>query len=123
MPDATQPRRGDIWFVKLPTDPPDKGLRPVVVVSREERNQHPRALTVLVAPLSTTPARTRTHLELAPGETNLQERSCVKAENLMTVLKSDLVAPRQPLRRLTSLRLREIAKAVLVAMDCEDLLR
>jgi mRNA-degrading endonuclease toxin of MazEF toxin-antitoxin module len=32
------PRRGEIWFVKLHVDPPDKGLRPVLVVSVDARN-------------------------------------------------------------------------------------
>ena len=47
------PRRGEIWFVKLHVDPPDKGLRPVLIVSVDVRNQHERADTVLAIPLTT----------------------------------------------------------------------
>jgi len=45
--------RGEIWFVKLPSDPKDKGPRPVVIASTNARNAHPRADTVLVIPFST----------------------------------------------------------------------
>jgi mRNA-degrading endonuclease toxin of MazEF toxin-antitoxin module len=48
------PLRGEIWFVKLPTDPPEKNPRPLVVVSRDERNKHEKANTVMVVPLTTT---------------------------------------------------------------------
>jgi len=47
------PTRGEIWFAKLSVDPPDKGLRPVVMVSIDARNRHERAPTVLVVPLTT----------------------------------------------------------------------
>ena len=115
------PHRGEIWLVRIPTDPPGKGLRPAVVISREERNQHPRADTVLVAPLSTTPPRSPTHIQLLPGETNLSETSSIRAENVTTVLKSDLIAPRTSLR-LSNAKIRAIAAALLVAIGCEDML-
>jgi hypothetical protein len=59
-----QPRgsRGDIkgeplgWLVQPPTDTPDKAQRPVLVVSPDPRNHAVRATTVLVVPMSTTPA-------------------------------------------------------------------
>jgi mRNA-degrading endonuclease toxin of MazEF toxin-antitoxin module len=47
------PRRGEIWLVKLHVGPPDKGLRPVLIVSVDVRNQHERADTVLAIPLTT----------------------------------------------------------------------
>ena len=58
-PQPVQPHQGEIWFVRIPTDPPDKNARPVIVVSLDARNQHPRASTVLVVPLSTTLQRIR----------------------------------------------------------------
>jgi len=45
-----QPKRGEIWFVKFPSDPPEKTPRPVVIVSVDARNQHPKAETVLAVP-------------------------------------------------------------------------
>jgi len=69
--------RGEIWFVQLPTDPREKGRRPVLVVSSEARNRHERADTVLVVPLSTSvhKAGSPTHLRLLAGETGLAEDS------------------------------------------------
>jgi mRNA-degrading endonuclease toxin of MazEF toxin-antitoxin module len=115
-PRLPQPKRGEIWFVKLPTDPPEKHGRPVVIVSIDARNFHERATTVLVVPLSTTPARLPTHISLTPGETNLQENSTIQSENITTVLKSSLRQPKYPLRRLSAGTLERIAEGVLIAM-------
>lgn len=111
-----KPQRGEIWFVKLATDPPDKSGRPVIVVSIDARNQHERALTVLVVPLSTTPPKLPTHIPLTPGQTGLSENSTVQAEGITTVLKTSLLAPRQKLRRLSEGPLEKIAEGVLMAM-------
>ncbi len=84
------PQRGEIWFTKLPTDPPEKGKRPVVIVSVNTRNNHPRANTVLVVPLSTSITRSEvpTHIVLEPGQTGLRERSVAKAEDVATISKT-----------------------------------
>ena len=42
------PSRGEIWYVKLPTDSPEKAARPVIIVSLDARNRHLGASTVLV---------------------------------------------------------------------------
>lgn len=111
--------RGDIWFVQLPTDPPTKGLRPVVIVSSDGRNKNPRAETVMVAPLTTTIHREMpTQIYLPAGETGLQEDSCVRAENLTVVTKAALKPSRSPLRRLSHSRICQIADAVKIAMAC-----
>src|SRR6266516_6892792 len=57
-----QPKRGEIWFVKFPSDPPEKNPRPVVIVSMDARNQHPRAETVLAVPLSMRLRESPTHI-------------------------------------------------------------
>ncbi len=116
MAPARQPRRGEIWFVRFPTDPPDKGQRPVVIVSTDARNLHERANTVLVVPLSTTPARAPTHIELSPGETGLAAASTIRAEDISVVRKSSLVESRYGLRMLSEGTLRRIARGVLAAM-------
>ena len=113
------PLRGEIWFIKLPTDPPDKPPRPAIIVSIDGRNRHPRADTVLVAPLTTSVHRTvETHILLSPGETGLNSESAVRAEDLTTVHKSDLIASRAPLRTLSNRRICEIASKVAIAMGC-----
>jgi mRNA interferase MazF len=111
-----KPHRGEIWYVKLPTDPPDKLPRPVVVVSIESRNQNDRANSVQVVPLTTTLSGVPTHIRLQPGETGLNETSEVQAEDITVVRKEHLQAARAQLRRLSETQLRKIAKCVVMAL-------
>jgi len=114
------PQRGEIWFTKLPTDPPDKGKRPVVIVSVNGRNNHPRASTVLVVPLSTSVHKDEiaTHLVLEPGQTGLRERVVAKAEDVSPVWKAQLDPSRDRLRTLSSHQVCELARMVGLAMGC-----
>ncbi len=114
------PQRGEIWFTKLPTDPPEKGKRPVIIVSVNARNNHPRASTVLVVPLSTSVHKDEipTHLILEPGQTGLRERVVAKAEDVSAVWKVELDASRERLRALTSHQVCELAQKVALAMGC-----
>lgn len=114
------PSRGEIWFAQLATDPPQKGRRPVLIVSSEARNRHERADTVLVAPLSTSihKGAVPTHLLLSAGETGLQEDSIVRAEDITTVRKASLLEPRAGLRTLSDRRICELAVMVRIAMGC-----
>jgi mRNA-degrading endonuclease toxin of MazEF toxin-antitoxin module len=112
------PRRGEIWFVQLPTDPPGKGARPVVIVSTDSRNSHPRADTVLVVPLSTSVVKdVSTHLYLSPGETGL-EQSVLKAEDIAVVPKNALREPRYALRTLSNQRVCQLVEKIRYAMGC-----
>jgi len=112
------PLRGEIWFVKLPTDPSDKGPRPVVIASTNARNAHPRADTVLVIPFSTSTLKdVPTHLYLSPGETGL-EASVLKAEDVTVVRKTSLLPPRIRLRHLSNNRICKLAEKVEIAMGC-----
>ena len=113
------PLRGEIWWVQMPTDPPDKGRRPVIIVSSDARNRHERAATVLVVPLSTSVHRSApTHTVLQAGETGLAERSVAQSENVTVVRKEMLVATRDRLRQLTHAKICEIADKVKIAMGC-----
>jgi mRNA interferase MazF len=116
----TSPQRGEIWFTKLPTDPPEKGKRPVVIVSVNARNNHPRANTVLVVPLSTSVDKSEvpTHIFLEPGQTGLRERSVAKAEDVATISKLLLDRSRERLRPLSSSQVCELARKVQLAMGC-----
>ena len=110
--------RGEIWYVRLPTDPADKAARPVVIVSLDARNKHERANTVLVAPLTGSIERqVETHILLPPGETGLNA-SCVKGEDVTVVRKESLIEPKTPLRALSHTRICQIAEAVRIAMGC-----
>jgi mRNA interferase MazF len=113
------PLRGEIWFVQLHVDPPEKGRRPVVVVSLDARNRHERADTVLVVPLTTSIHKEApTHIVLSAGETGLQTDSAAKAEDITVVRKQSLVEPRAGLRRLSDRRICELAARVSMAMGC-----
>lgn len=113
------PRRGEIWFVQLPADPPQKGRRPVIVVSSDGRNQHQRASTVLVVPLTTNVLRAApTHLLLTAGETGLGTDSAARAESITEVRKQDLLPARTALRTLSQARIGELADLVKAAMGC-----
>ncbi len=106
--------RGAIYFVEPPGDPHQRPV-PVIVVSAEARNRY--GCDVLAIPLSTSPRRFETHLELEPGETGLPERSIAKCENI-GVLSNALFEGRKPVspRRLSESRLRQMAVLVAAAM-------
>ncbi len=113
------PSRGEIWFIHLPTDPPGKGPRPVVIVSTDGRNRNPRAQTILVIPLTTSVQKDiPTHIVLAPGETGLQEWSAMKAEDITTVPKRDLIEGKTATRAIGRLKIEEAARKVAIAMGC-----
>ncbi len=112
--------RGEIWFLQLPTDPTEKGRRPVIIVSSEARNIRDSADTVLVIPLSTSvhKADTPTHLLLLAGETGLPADSIARAEDITTVRKTQLVPPRFGLRIVSHRRICDLSSIVKIAMGC-----
>lgn len=113
------PLRGEIWFAQLPTDPPEKGRRPVIIVSLDARNRHERADTVLVVPLTTSIHKDfPTHVVLSPGETGLQAESAARAEDVTVMRKANLVEPQSKLRQLSDRRVCELASKIAIAMGC-----
>jgi mRNA interferase MazF len=113
------PSRGEIWFLRLHIDPPDKGKRPVIVVSVDTRNRHERADTVLVVPLTTSIHKlSPTRVFLPAGETGLQSDSAARAEDITVVRKQSLVEPKGRLRQLSDRRVCELAAKVRIAMGC-----
>jgi mRNA interferase MazF len=113
------PLRGEIWFVHLHVDPPEKGRRPVVIVSLDARNRHERADTVLAIPLTTSVRKdVPTHVLLTAGETGLQSDSAARAEDVTVVRKASLIEPGSRLRKLSDKRICELASKVRVAMGC-----
>ena len=113
------PQRGEIWFVKLHVDPPDKGLRPVLIISVDARNRHERASTVLAVPLTTSIHRdVPTHVLLPAAETGLPADSAARAEDVTVILKANLVEARSGLRRVSHARICQIARAIQVGAGC-----
>jgi mRNA-degrading endonuclease toxin of MazEF toxin-antitoxin module len=114
-PVLPRPGQGEIWVIKLPTEPPHKGLRYVIVVSSNAQNHHPRASTVVVVPIGTT-LRQNSSLQLTPGQTGLSETSEVWGNGITTVAKKDLRLPRSPLRTLSRATVVKILRCVVRAM-------
>lgn len=118
-PAGRYPLRGEIWWTRFPTDPPDRGRRPVVVVSTDGRNCQPRSNTVLVIPLSTSIHKSRpADLLLRAGETGLRADSVAQADNISTVNRVDLDEPVQGHRALTGHQVCHLAGLVRLAMGC-----
>jgi len=119
IPSKRLPRRGEIWFVKLLADPPDKGLRPVLIVSVDARNQHERADTVLAVPLTTSVHKeVPTHIVFRSAETGLSSDSAARAEDVTVIRKVNLVEPRSRLRQIGSARICQLGQAIQVALGC-----
>ena len=113
------PSRGEIWWANLPTDPPEKGRRPVIIVSPDGRNHHPRANSVLVVPLSTSVQVMRpAHLLLRMGETGLPADSAAQTDNITTLRREGLSEPRAQQRKLSHSKVCELAALVRTAMGC-----
>ena len=106
--------RGAIYFVEPPGDPHQRPV-PVIVVSTEMRNRYGR--DVLTIPLSTSPKRYESHLELEPGETGLPHKSTAKCENI-GVVSNSVFEGKLPVssRRLSEARIRQMADLVALAM-------
>ena len=119
MPARRTPQRGEIWFVKLHVEPPDKGLRPVLIVSVDARNRHERADTVLGVPLTTSIHKNvPTHVTLPAAETGLPADSAARAEDITVILKTSLIESRSRLRQASHARVCQIMAAVQVATGC-----
>ena len=114
------PSRGEFWFVQLPSDPPEKGRRPVIIVSTDARNHHERADTVVIIPLSTSihKADHPSHLILLAGETGLPADSIARAEDITVVRNTSLVQSNSRLRNVSHRRICELSSMVKIAMGC-----
>jgi mRNA-degrading endonuclease toxin of MazEF toxin-antitoxin module len=101
------------------TDPPNKGVRPVVIVSPDFRNQHERAQTVLAIPLTTSIHKeVPTHVVLTSAETGLPADSAARVEDITVVSKKDLVPPRSGLRRISHTRICQLGDLIQIAIGC-----
>ena len=117
-PAFPQMRRGQIWAVHLPTDPPDKLPRPVLIVSSDGRNTHPHSTTVLVVPFHTTLTEVPIHIRFTPGETGLQNPSELRPENISMIDKASLVSM-SGTRTLSDRILRDVARNVVFSMGIQ----
>lgn len=115
------PQRGEIWWTNFHTDPPEKGRRPVIIVSSDARNRHERASSVLVVPLSTSIHRLGpAHLLLSAGETGLRMDCAAQADNIASVLRTNLREPEPGQRALSHTKICQLASLVKTAMGCAE---
>jgi mRNA-degrading endonuclease toxin of MazEF toxin-antitoxin module len=113
------PSRGEIWYVKLPTDPPEKAASPVIIVSLDARNRHLSQHGAGRTPdrLCRKGLRDASHSRLGKPETGLHASS-IRCEDVTVVKKESLVEPKFPLRVVSNTRVCLIADAVRIAMGC-----
>lgn len=87
--DSSQPRRSELWWVNFsPTRGREqRGDRPAFVLSDDRFNEGPAGLVISI-PLTTThrPA-IRTHVPVAPDQSDLNQRSFIMCEQLRATSK------------------------------------
>jgi len=104
------PARGELWWCEIA----DIGRRPVVVLSRDAAI--PRLGRALVAPCTTTIRGLASEVVLEPSEDPVPRRSAVNLDSVESVSVSLLVTR---LGRLADSRMRQICRALDVAVDCQ----
>jgi mRNA-degrading endonuclease toxin of MazEF toxin-antitoxin module len=109
---APYPRRGHLYWVRVPDEPGGK-RRPALVVSPDGRNR--LATDVLVVPVSSVVRDAPTHVRLREREGGLHQRSVAKCEQI-TTLRRDRLAPHPIGGSLSVHRMLEIEKAILRAI-------
>jgi mRNA interferase MazF len=105
------PARGEVWWCELP----DVRRRPVVVLSRDAAI--PRLRRTLVGPCTTTIRRLPSEVLLEPGEDPIPRTSVVNLDSVESVSVATLV---ERLGRLSDDRMRQICRALEVAVACEN---
>jgi mRNA interferase MazF len=105
------PARGEVWWCELP----DAGRRPVVVLTRDASIA--RLRRTVVGPCTTTIRGLPTEVLLEPGDDPIPQPSAVNLDTVETVAVGTLV---ERLGRLGDERMRQICRALRVAVDCES---
>src|SRR5918996_4405069 len=108
---TSTPRRGELWWCELP----EIGRRPVVVLSRDAAI--PRLRRSLVAPCTTTVRGLASEVVLEPGDDPIPRRSAVNLDSVESVSVAVFI---ERLGRLSDARMREICRALSVAVDCQE---
>lgn len=103
------PSRGEVWWCEFA----EIGRRPVVVLSRDAAI--PRLRRVLVAPCTTTIRGLQSEVLLDPAEDPIPRQCAVNLDSVESVSVAVLV---QRLGRLADDRMRQVCRALEVAVDC-----
>lgn len=108
---SSLPARGEVWWCELG----ELGRRPVVVLSRDAAIA--RLRRALVAPCTTTIRSLPSEVVIEPGDDPIPRRSAVNLDSVESVPTDVLV---ERLGRLADARVREICRALAVAVDCQS---
>jgi mRNA interferase MazF len=103
------PARGEVWWCELA----EINRRPVVVLSRDAAI--PRLRRALVAPCTTNIRGLASEVALEPGEDPVPRRCVANLDSVESVSIAVLV---DRIGRLSDDRMREICRALDVAVDC-----
>ena len=103
------PAHGEVWWCELA----EIGRRPVVILSRDAAI--PRLRRALVAPCTTTIRGLASEVVLEPDSDPIPRHSAVNLDSVESVSVAVLVSR---LGRLADARMREICRALEVAVDC-----
>jgi mRNA interferase MazF len=104
------PARGEVWWCDLA----EVGRRPVVVLSRDAAI--PRLRRTLIGPCTTTVRGIPSEVLLEPGEDPIPRTSVVNLDSVESVSLGTLV---ERLGRLSDERMRQICRALEIAVACE----
>jgi mRNA interferase MazF len=104
------PARGEVWWCELA----EVGRRPVVLLSRDAAI--PRLRRTLIGPCTTTIRGIPSEVLLEPGEDPVPRTSVVNLDSVESVSLGTLV---ERLGRLSDDRMRQICKALEIAVACE----
>lgn len=104
------PARGEVWWCELA----EVGRRPVVVLSRDAAI--PRLRRTLIGPCTTTIRGIPSEVLLEPAEDPVPRTSAVNLDSVESVSLGTLV---ERLGRLSDERMREVCRALEVAVACD----
>lgn len=105
------PARGELWWC----DPAEAGRRPVVVLSRDAAI--PRLRRTLIGPCTTTIRGLPSEVRLEPGEDPVPRTLAVNLDSVESVPLATLV---ERLGRLSDQRMRQVCRALEIAVACES---
>ena len=104
------PARGEVWWCEIA----EVGRRPVVVLSRDAAI--PRLRRTLIGPCTTTIRGIPSEVMLEPGEDPIPRTSVVNLDSVESASLGTLV---ERLGRLSDARMRQICRALEIAVACE----
>lgn len=104
------PARGEVWWCELA----EIGRRPVVVLSRDAAI--PRLRRALIGPCTSTIRGIPSEVSLEPDEDPVPRTSVVNLDSVESVSLGTLV---ERLGRLSDERMRQICRALEIAVACE----